>query len=94
MAAREQMERVKPEEVNLKGMKSTKDQSKTYVLIQSFIKKLTLFVKQYFFHTCNKSDHLHCALKLPLFSNFCFALTMGHHGIFVYTRLSNSSNYR
>ena len=27
-------------------------------LIQSFIKQLTLVVKQCFFHSCNKSDHL------------------------------------
>ena len=69
MAAREQMERIKLEEVNLKGIKSTKDQSKTCVLIQSFIKKLTLLVKQYFFHACNKSDHLcpEAAIILHLF---------------------------
>ena len=58
MAARAQMEQVKLEECNLKGMKPTKDQSTTYVLIQSFIKQLTLVVKQCFFDACNKSDHL------------------------------------
>ena len=30
----------------------------TYVLIQSFIKQLTLAVKQCFLHACNKSDYL------------------------------------
>ena len=39
-------------------MKSKEDQSTTFVLIQSFIKQLTQVVKQCFFHTCNKSDHL------------------------------------
>ena len=58
MAARVQMERVKLEEFNLKGMKSTADLSTTYVLIQPFIKQLTLIVKQCFFHPRNKSDHL------------------------------------
>ena len=58
MAARVQMEQVKLEEFNLKGMKSTEDQSTAYVLIQSFIKQLTLVVKQCFSHTCHKSDHL------------------------------------
>ena len=58
MAAKAQMEQVKLEEFNLKGMKSTEDQSTTYVLIRSFIKQLTLVVKQCFFHACNKSDHL------------------------------------
>ena len=58
MAARAQMEQVKLEEFNLKGMKSTEDLSTTYILIQSFIKQLTLVVQQCFFHACNKSDHL------------------------------------
>ena len=58
MAARAQMEQVQLEEFNLKGMKSTEDQSTTYVLIQSFIKELTLVVKQCFFLAFNKSDHL------------------------------------
>ena len=58
MTARVQMEQVQLEEFNLKGMKSRKDRSTTYVLIQSFIKQLTLVVKQCFFHACNKSDHL------------------------------------
>ena len=60
MAARAQMEQVQLEEFNLKGagMKSMEDQSTTYVLIQSFIKQLTLIGKQCFFHACNKSDHL------------------------------------
>ena len=58
MPARAQMEQVKLVEFNLKGMKSTADESTTYVLIQSFIKRLTLVVKQCFFHACNKSDHL------------------------------------
>ena len=58
MEARAQMEQVKLEEFNFKGMKSTEGQSTTYVLIQSFIKQLTLVVKQCFFHACNRSDHL------------------------------------
>ena len=58
MAARAQLEQVKLEEFNLKSMKSTEDQSTTYVLIQSFIKQLTLIVKQCFFHAYNKSDQL------------------------------------
>ena len=52
------MEQVQLEEFNLKGMKLTEDQSTTYVLIQSFIKQLTLAVRQCFFHACNKSDHI------------------------------------
>ena len=55
MTARAQMEQGKLE---FKGMKSTEDQSTTYVLIQPFIKQLTLVVKQCFFHACNKRDHL------------------------------------
>ena len=58
MTARAQMEQFKLEEFNLNGMKSTEDWSTAYVLIQSFIKHLTLVVKQCFFHACNKSDHL------------------------------------
>ena len=58
MAARAQMKQVKLEEFNLKGIKSTEDQLTTYVLIQSFIKQLTVVVKQCFFYSCNKSDHL------------------------------------
>ena len=64
------MEQVRLEEFNLKGMKSTKDQSTTYVPIQSFIKQLTLVVKQCFFHACNESDHLQlrpeAAIILPV----------------------------
>ena len=37
MAARAQMEQVQLEKFTLKGMKSTEDQSTTYILIQSFI---------------------------------------------------------
>ena len=58
MAARAQMGQVQLEEFNLKGMKFTEGWSTTYVLILSFIKQLTPVVKQYFFHACNKSDHL------------------------------------
>ena len=58
MAARAQMEHVQHEELNINYMKSTEGQSTTYVLIQSFIKQLTLVVKQCFFHACNKNDHL------------------------------------
>ena len=58
MAERAQMEQVKLEEFNLKGIKSTEDQSTTYVPIQSFIKQLTPVVKQCFFHACNESNHL------------------------------------
>ena len=58
MAARAQMEQVKLEEFNLKGMKSAEDWSTNYVLIQSFIKQLTLVVNQCCFHACNKRVHL------------------------------------
>ena len=73
---RVQMEQVQPEEFNLKGMKSTKDWSTTYVLIQSFIKRLTLVVKQYFFMLVIEVVACNCALKSPLYSNFCIALAM------------------
>ena len=52
------MEQVKLEEFKLKGIKSTEDYSTINVLIQSFVKQLTLVVKQCFFHACNKSDNL------------------------------------
>ena len=52
------MERVELKEFKHKGMKSTEDQSTTYVLTQSFIKQLTPAVKQCFFHACNKSYYL------------------------------------
>ena len=70
MAARAQMEQVKLEEFNLKSMKSTEDYPTTYVLIQSFIKQLTLVVKQCFFHACNKSDHLQLCPESPSYFNF------------------------
>ena len=76
MAARAQMEQVQLEEFNLKSMKSTENQSTTYALIQSFIKQLTLVVKQCFFHSCNKSDYLQLRPEVPLYSNFCVALAM------------------
>ena len=75
MAVRAQMEQDKLEKFNLKGMKSTKDQSTTYVLIQSSIKQLTLVIKQCFFHACSKSDHLQLRPFRSLYSNFCVALT-------------------
>ena len=58
MTAKVKMEQVKLDKFNFKGMKSTESQSTTYVLIQSFIKQLTLVVKQCFFYACNKSNHL------------------------------------
>ena len=73
MAARVQMEQVKLGKFNLKGMKSTEDLSTTYVLIQSFIKQLTLVVKQCFFHTCNTPFFFQF---FPLYSNFCVALAI------------------
>ena len=76
MAARAQMEQVQLEEFNLEGMKSTEDQSTTYALKRSFIKQLTLVVKQCFFHAYNKSDHLQLRPEPPLYSNFCLALAM------------------
>ena len=60
------MEQVKLEEFNLKGMKSTEDWSTNYVLIQSFIKQLTLVVKQCFFHACNKRVHLQLRLEASI----------------------------
>ena len=76
MAARAQIEQVKLEQFNLNSMKSTEDQSTTYLRIQSFIKQLTLVVKQCFFHACNKSDHMQLRPEPPLYSNFCIALAM------------------
>ena len=58
MAAKAQMEQVKQEDFNLKGMKSTEDLSTIFVLIKSFIKQLTPVVQQCSFHACNKSDDL------------------------------------
>ena len=71
MAARAQMEQVKLEDFNLKGMKSTEISPQL-----TFIKQLTLVIKQYFFHACNKSDHLQLRPEPPLYSNFCVALAM------------------
>ena len=76
MAGRVQMEQVKLEEFNFKGMKSTEDESTTYVLIQSFIKKLTQVVKQCFFYACNKSDHLQLRPETAIILQFCVALAM------------------
>ena len=70
MAARAQMGQAQLEEFNLKGMKSTKYQSTTYVLIQPFIKQLTLVVNQCFFHACNKSDHLQLRPEVAIILQF------------------------
>ena len=64
------MEQVKLEEFHFKGMKSMVDQSTTYVLIQSFIKQLTLAVKQCFFHSCNESDHLQLRPEVAIILQF------------------------
>ena len=66
MAAKAQMEQVKLEEFNVKGMKSTEDWSTTYVLMQSFIKQLTPVVKQCFFHACNNRDRLQLRLEAAI----------------------------
>ena len=76
MAARAQMEQIKLEKLNLKVMKSTEDQSNTYVLIQSFIKQLTLLVKQCFFQACNKSDHLQLRPEATIILQILLALAM------------------
>ena len=70
MAARAQMEQVKLEEFKVKGMKSTEDYSTSYVLIQSFIKQLAPVVKQCFFHSCNKSDHLQLRPEVAIILQF------------------------
>ena len=74
MAARAQMEQVKLEEFSFKGMKSTEDQSTTYVLIQSFIKQLTVVVEQCFFHACSKSDHLQLRPEAAIILQFLCCL--------------------
>ena len=74
MAARAQMEQVQLKVFNVKGMKSTEDQSTTYVLIQSFIKQLTLVVKQCFFHACNISDHLQLRPEAAIILQFLHCL--------------------
>ena len=87
IAASAQMEQVKLEEFNLNGMKSTEDQSKTYVLIQSFIKQLTLFVKQCFFHACNKNNHPQLHPEAAIMLQFLRCLGNVTYGIFVYYRV-------
>ena len=80
------MEHVKLEEFNLKGMKST-----TYLLIQSFIKQLTLVVKQCFFHAYNKSDHLQLHPETAIILQFlrCFGnVTSCNIRLFLTTRNS------
>ena len=47
----------------------------------SSYKTISPVVKQ--FHACNKSDHLQLRPEPPLYSNFCVALTMWHHQIFL-----------
>ena len=47
----------------------------------SSCKTISPVVKQ--FHACNKSDHLQLRPEPPLCSNFCVALTMWHHRIFL-----------
>ena len=69
MAAKAQMEQVKLEEFNLKGMKFMED-----LLIQSFIKQLTLVVKQCFFHACSKSDHLQLRPEAAIILTFLCCL--------------------
>ena len=51
-------------------MKSTEDQSVTYVLIQSFIEQLPLVVKQCSFHASNKSDHLQLHPEVAIILQF------------------------
>ena len=74
MTARVQMEQVKLDKFNLKGMKSTEDQSTTYVLIQSFIKQLTLVVKQCFFYACSKSNCLQLCPEAAIILQFLHCL--------------------
>ena len=74
MAARAQMGQIKPKEFNLKGMKSTEDYSTNYVLIQSFIKQLTLVVKQCFFDACNERDHLQLRPEAAIILQFLCCL--------------------
>ena len=78
------MGKLQLEEFNFKGMKSTEDQSTTYVLIQSFIKQLTIVVKQCFFHACNKSDHLQLRPEAAIILQFLRCLGNVTYGIFVY----------
>ena len=83
------MEQVKLEEFNLKDMKSTEDQSTTYVMIQSFIKQLTLVVKQCFFDACNKSDHLQLRPEAAIILQFLSCLgnvTLWNYNFFVSER--------
>ena len=68
------MEQVKLGEFNLKGIKSTEDQSTAYVLIQSFIKQLNQVVKQCFFYSRNKSDHLQLRPHVAIILQFLRSL--------------------
>ena len=70
MTFRAQMEQVKLQELSLKNMKSTEDESRTYVLIQSFIEQLPLVVNNVYFMPVIKVITCNCVLKPPLYSNF------------------------
>ena len=68
------MEQVKLQELSLKNMKSTEDQSITYVLIQSFIEQLSLVVKQCLLHASNKSGHLQLRPEAAIILHFLSCL--------------------
>ena len=54
------------------------------MLIQSPIKQLPLVVTQYLFHASATCDHAQLHPKDAIILQFCVALAMWHHGIFVY----------
>ena len=59
-----------------------------YILMQLLWEQLSLVVTQCLFHASTTSDHAQLSPEDAIILKFCVALTMWHHGIFVYTKLS------
>ena len=70
--------------IKLRVLESTTNASIMYMLIQLLKEQLSLIVIQCLFHASTTSDHAQLRPEYDTVLQFCVALAMWHHGIFVY----------
>ena len=72
-------------------LESTTDASIMYIVMQLLKEQLSLVVTQCLFHASTTSDYAQLSPEDAIILQFCVALAMWHHGVFVYSTVAASS---
>ena len=86
MAVRAQIDQVKFQEFIFEYLELMTNSSTTYMLLQSTIEQLPLVVTQCLFHASSTNEYAQLRPESAIILQFCVALAMGDHEIFVYTQ--------